>query len=85
VVVEGLTIFGSPFTPKYSRGSFKYPKKDEDIIWNSLPIGIDILVTHCPPLGILDKTNSDQLAGSSALKKWVLKNKPKFHIFGHIH
>jgi Icc-related predicted phosphoesterase len=69
----------------YSKGSFKYPKKDDDILWNSMPEGIDILVTHCPPLGILDKTNSNQLAGSSALKKWVFKHKPKVHIFGHIH
>lgn len=83
--VEGLTIFGSPFTPKYSKGSFKYAKKDDEILWNSLPPGIDILVTHCPPFGILDKTSSDQLAGSPALKKWVLKNSPKWHIFGHIH
>ena len=48
---------------------------DEDI-----PKGIDILVTHYPPYGILD-----QDLGSLEILNFVLKAKPKYHLFGHIH
>jgi Icc-related predicted phosphoesterase len=50
-----------------------------------LPEGVDLLVTHSPPLGILDKTSKDKSVGSPALRKRVAQIKPKLHIFGHIH
>lgn len=48
---------------------------DEDI-----PTDIDILVTHMPPYGILD-----QDLGSPEILNFVLKSRPKYHIFGHVH
>ena len=45
-----------------------------------IPEGIDILVTHYPPYGILD-----QGLGSPEILNFVLKAKPKYHLFGHIH
>lgn len=48
---------------------------DEDI-----PDDIDILVTHWPPYGILDND-----LGSLNILNFVLKAKPKWHLFGHIH
>lgn len=48
---------------------------DEDI-----PQDLDILVTHCPPFGILDKK-----MGSPEILNFVLKANPKWHLFGHIH
>ena len=48
---------------------------DEDI-----PNDLDIFVTHDPPYGILDEN-----LGSPELLNFVLKAKPKWHLFGHIH
>lgn len=48
---------------------------DEDI-----PKDLDILVTHCPPYGILDED-----MGSLEILNFVLKAQPKWHLFGHIH
>ena len=48
---------------------------DEDI-----PNDIDILVTHNPPYGILDED-----LGSPEILNFVLKAKPKWHLFGHVH
>lgn len=48
---------------------------DEDI-----PKDLDILVTHCPPYGILDED-----MGSLEILNFVLKAAPKWHLFGHIH
>ena len=54
------------------------------MVWKELP-KVDILVTHGPPFGILDKTNEGKNAGSELLLKEVLRLKPKLHLFGHIH
>ena len=48
---------------------------DEDI-----PERIDIVVTHNPPYGILDEN-----MGSVDILDFILKAKPKYHLFGHIH
>lgn len=48
---------------------------DEDI-----PNDLDILVTHYPPYGILDED-----IGSPEILNFVLKAKPMWHLFGHIH
>jgi predicted phosphohydrolase len=48
---------------------------DEDI-----PNDLDILVTHYPPYGILDEN-----LGSPEILNFVLKAKPKWHLFGHVH
>lgn len=48
---------------------------DEDI-----PTDLDILVTHYPPLGILDED-----MGSVEILNFVMKSQPSYHLFGHIH
>lgn len=45
-----------------------------------IPTDIDVLVTHCPPYGILD----DGL-GSPEVLYFMMKSKPSYHLFGHIH
>lgn len=57
--------------------------EDADIVIcaaEDLPDDIDILVTHWPPYGILDND-----LGSPDILNFVLKAKPMWHIFGHIH
>jgi len=66
--------------PRHKLGSF----------WGEVLIeGIDLLITHTPPKGILDVTfnyeRDLELAGCSGLIKAVSKFKPKHHVFGHIH
>ena len=48
---------------------------DED-----MPKDIDIVVTHNPPFGILDEN-----MGSVNILDFIMKAKPKYHLFGHIH
>ena len=45
-----------------------------------IPDDIDIVVTHNPPFGILDEN-----IGSVNILDFILKAKPKYHLFGHIH
>lgn len=60
------------------------PQQGEEL-WKSIPENIDVLITHGPPYGILDKTYDKVNAGCKGLLKFVERLKPKVHIFGHIH
>ncbi len=45
-----------------------------------------ILVTHEPPFGKLDLTGYDSLHhGSKAIAHFAWRNRPRFHLFGHVH
>ena len=85
IVVEGLKIYGSPWTPKFGEWAFSYPRKSEQLklIWDMIPEDTDILVTHAPPYGTLDACPLPQ--GCEHLADRVLVVKPKIHTFGHIH
>lgn len=86
-VVEGLRIFGSPWTPWFHDWAFNYREKDAVRTWEVLPAGIDILVTHGPPRGILDKVKRPPSpnVGCPELLRVVQALRPKLHVFGHIH
>lgn len=49
-----------------------------------IPNEIDILVTHEPPVMILDES-SGMHWGNAPLRNRVQKVKPKYHLFGHAH
>ena len=49
-----------------------------------IPHDTDILITHRPPFGILDRAN-DISYGYPDLLQAVLTVRPRYHLFGHIH
>ncbi|MBQ0022215.1 MAG: metallophosphatase domain-containing protein [Prevotellaceae bacterium] len=49
-----------------------------------IPNGIDILVTHEPPVMILDESSGTHW-GNIPLRNRVFAVKPKYHLFGHAH
>lgn len=87
-VIEGLKIHGSPWTPQYKHYVWAYildrgrPLAEK---WAMIPEDVDILVTHCPPRGILDRSGSDVSAGCDELLKRVFEVRPRLHVFGHMH
>jgi Icc-related predicted phosphoesterase len=89
IEIEGIKIFGSPYTPEYNNWAFNRSRNKLGRIWDSIPDDIDVLITHGPPKGILDSASRDknlnENVGCSALLKKVLKVEPKIHITGHIH
>jgi len=89
--IEGVNIFGSPYTPSFGKG-WAYMKKVNRMqqVWESVPL-CDILVTHGPPKGILDVCE-DQAErgrfvhiGCKSLLNKVQQLRPAIHAFGHIH
>lgn len=88
--IEGIKIFGSPITPNFGNWHFMKDRSKLDKFWQkALNTDIDILVTHGPPKFILDlshnKEHKLEYCGDKALFNHVMRIKPKYHIFGHIH
>lgn len=86
VTIENINIWGSPITPRFGNWAFNMDRGAAiDAIWQQIPANTDILLTHGPPHGILDKTYSNLNVGCEMLAKKVLDIQPKYSIFGHIH
>ena len=85
VEIEGIKIWGSPYSPKFGHWAFMFWRDEADKIWNQIPENVDILITHGGPYQILDKTYRNEHVGCEVLTKKVAQIKPRYHIFGHIH
>lgn len=84
--IDGFNIWGSPIQPWFHDWAFnRKPGEDIKKHWDMIPLQTDILITHGPPHGILDKTNSGIYAGCPELLKKVNAVQPKIHAYGHIH
>ncbi len=84
--IDGIKFYFSPWAPQYE----DWPLMKErgpaiKLVWDKIPEDTNVLVTHGPPCGILDKCLDDSHPGCEELLKVVNRIKPKIHIFGHIH
>lgn len=86
IEILNLKIYGSPWQPWFFDWAFNLPRGVElKKKWDLIPENTDILVTHGPPYGILDKTKQNKMVGCEELSKRIEFIQPKYHIFGHIH
>lgn len=86
VIINGLVIWGSPYTPTFVIGwAFNKSRDTINRVWENLPNNIDLLLTHGPPKGILDLNADNISCGDNSLLKAIKKRNIKYHIFGHIH
>ena len=90
VDIEGVVIYGNPYTPLFNNWAFMKDRVKLDRYWTKvMPSYIDILVTHGPPKGILDKSYSREdvfeMCGDKSLLNKVKEVQPTYHLFGHIH
>lgn len=78
VTIENIKFWGVPvFVSEDIDGSYFRKIK-------RIPKNTDILISHCPPFGILDLDGEINFGCVDLLEK-TLEIKPKFHFFGHIH
>jgi len=81
--VMGLLFYGTPWVNRCGDWAFMIddPGQDERI-FNRVRDGLDVLVTHSPPFGILDEIS---WPGSKGLRRAIERARPRVHVFGHNH
>lgn len=87
---EGLRLYGSPWQPWFCDWAFNFPRDDGGraaaATWARIPDDVELLVTHGPPRGILDRTARGDEAGCPALRaRLEALSSLRLHVFGHIH
>jgi Icc-related predicted phosphoesterase len=86
IEVSGLRLYATPWTfTSPGVWAFDIPPATLERYMQAIPGGVDILVTHGPPLGVLDRVVTGDRVGSRALAEAVARVRPRLHVFGHIH
>lgn len=85
VDLEGVKIYGTPWTPPFFDWAFMKPEKELKDVFSYIPDDLDILLTHGPAYRYLDKTYDGVHAGSFELWNRIKIAKPDSHVCGHIH
>ncbi|MCI0387474.1 MAG: metallophosphatase domain-containing protein [Acidobacteria bacterium] len=82
----GLRIYFSPWQPRFFDWAFNLDRGAAlRAKWDLIPWPLDVLVTHGPPMGILDVNDRGEHCGCEELRPTVERGRPRVHIFGHIH
>lgn len=94
VTVDGVNIWFSPWSKEFNH--WAWMKEDADLlaIYDRIPAGTDIIVSHQPPYGygdtvdvryLLPGDGGDRHQGSRSLLAAIDRVKPRAVICGHIH
>lgn len=84
----GLTLFGSPYQPVFMNFAFNRPRGEPlRTLWDDIPPDTDVLLTHTPPGGVLDRPSRPGVdgVGCDALRERLEGLDVTLHVFGHIH
>jgi predicted phosphodiesterase len=82
-----LRIYGLPHTPEFFFGPGAFARPRSQDTWNQVTEehSYDILISHSPPRGILDKTMIGTRAGCDFFLAAIERVKPLVALWGHIH
>lgn len=85
--IAGFRVWGSPVQPWFYDWAFNRQRGAEiQEHWDLIPSDTQILVTHGPPLGVLDHNFADVPTGCENLRDTIAKlSHLKLHVFGHMH
>ncbi len=90
--VMGWKIYGSPWQPWFHDWAFNFPfaqnmgaETQAKRTWAKIPDDTEILVTHCPPEGILDMSWDGRLGDRHLRRRVTQLDKLRLHVFGHNH
>jgi Icc-related predicted phosphoesterase len=86
VELAGVKIWGSPVTPFFYNWAWNVQPHLIHETWDTIPSGLDILMTHGPAAGTLDSiTPGSMPLGCYDLQLAIERTRPKVHTCGHIH
>jgi len=87
-LANGMNVWGSPATPAFCGWAFNREGDEIERDWNMIPDNTNILITHGPAFGTLDKSYpplSPSLGCPRLVKHLKRLTNLKLHVFGHIH
>jgi Icc-related predicted phosphoesterase len=83
--VGGMTVAGFEGCVQYQRGAtHQYTQREANKLARRLPAA-DVLLCHCPPLGINDDPDDPAHIGFEGLRDWVDRHQPRHVLHGHTH
>lgn len=89
VELEGVHFWGSPWQPWFMDWAFNLPRGQKLAEkWAMIPDSTQILITHSPPFGILDKLpgrEGDNVGCEALMERVHTLPCLQVHIFGHVH
>lgn len=87
VEIEGVKIWGSPFSARFGRDwAFNVDRGEKSReLWGTVPTDTNILITHGPAFGVGDRNNDGLHVGCEDLRERVINLEPDIHLSGHIH
>lgn len=88
VEIDGVLFYGTPYQPAYYDWAFNLPRGSEELKakWARIPDETNVLITHTPPHGILDRANDQIKTGDKDLLRRIVElTDLRLHAFGHIH
>lgn len=86
VVIDGKTIYGSPWQPWFHDWAFNLTRGPEIAAkWGLILPDVDVLAVHGPPFGYGDRAYGGQNVGCDDLLKEIAIKNPKNVFYGHIH
>ena len=78
-------VFGSPYSPAQGLWAFGYPQAEAQRLWESIPLDIDIVITHTPPKYHCDELSDRGSVGCEALRQTLWRVRPRVAVCGHVH
>lgn len=86
IEIEGHLFYGSPWQPWFLNWAFNLQRgKEIQEKWDLISNDVDVLITHGPAFGILDRNINGENAGCENLLSKIEEIGPKVHVCGHIH
>ena len=83
---NGLKLFAAPWVPKLDGWAYFQTDNELRQQWEQIPDDTNVLITHTPPLGILDRNRRSKPQGCPLLRSRIEELADlKLHVFGHIH
>lgn len=90
-VLDGVRFYGAPYVVLDPSAATRWAFSLSDMeiaarrIWERVPANTDVLVTHGPPFGIMDRAFMGNKGDDFLLLEVMERVQPRLHIFGHIH
>lgn len=84
-VHNGVVFYGAPWIPQLFGHAFYQSDSELRGKWSLIPDKTDVLLTHTPPIHVLDGSRRGIALGCPYLAASVDLVAPKLHCFGHVH